>query len=274
MSTVQTGKPTLTALNASRILPRAARLTALVCALLVAAFGASAQSVQHTENKADLALKSDLRVDPSTLGMSISIPLASYPGRAGLSLPVAVTYSSKVLRLDYRNTDSSRISGMKVWTQVEFAEHSTAGWTSTLGAPRVEFTGLGQYYNYDGRDAGDLCEGEGCVVGDHYVKRINVHMPDGSTHELRRGNDDVYYSPSAIDKAGQYYAVDGSRLRYDTSGGSTGTLYLPGGSRYELGTAVSKLWQHVHLRPCADPRGVDRHARAHLRAAALADGAR
>jgi hypothetical protein len=77
--------------------PLGAGLAALVCALWLVAYGgatAVAQNIQHTENTADLSLKSDLRVDPSTLGMSISIPLAFYPGRAGHGLPVAISYSS------------------------------------------------------------------------------------------------------------------------------------------------------------------------------------
>src|SRR6185312_3689366 len=78
-----------------------------------------AQNIQHTENKPDLALRSDTRVDPSTLGMSFSIPLASYPGRAGLGLPVALTYSSKSLRLAFDNVDSVPISGAITWTRVE-----------------------------------------------------------------------------------------------------------------------------------------------------------
>ena len=145
-----------------------------------------AQNIQYTENKPDLALRSETRVDPSTLGMSISIPLASYPGRAGMGLPVALTYSSKVLRLDYRNTDSPPITNKVVWTGVEFAEHSTAGWTSTLGSPRVEFTGMGQYYNYEGRPADEECVTGQCVVGDHYIKRIDVHMPEMDGFETAR----------------------------------------------------------------------------------------
>jgi hypothetical protein len=81
-----------------------------------------AQNIQHTENKPDLALRSDVRVDPSTLGMSFSIPLASYPGRAGHGLPVAITYNSKVHRLDFQGVDSTPVTGAKTWTGVEFRQ--------------------------------------------------------------------------------------------------------------------------------------------------------
>ena len=142
-------------------------LVAVACFMALSPSYLFAQNIQHTENKPDLGLRSDARVDPSTLGMSFSIPLASYPGRAGHDIPVAITYSSKVLRLAFRNVDSTPITGAKTWTGVEFAEHSTAGWTSTLTPPRVEFTGMGQYFDWQGRAAcPDVCVPGQQSVGD------------------------------------------------------------------------------------------------------------
>jgi hypothetical protein len=135
-----------------------------------------AQNVQHTENKPDLGLRSDARVDPSTLGMSFAIPLASYPGRAGHNLPVAITYNSKVLRLAFQNVDSVPISGAITWTGVEFAKHSTAGWTSTLTPPRVEFTGMGQYFTLQGSaSCPDVCVPGQTSVGDRYQAYPRTH---------------------------------------------------------------------------------------------------
>ncbi|HZM98023.1 MAG TPA: hypothetical protein VFB70_01460, partial [Pyrinomonadaceae bacterium] len=193
-----------------------------------------AQNIQHTENKPDLALRSDVRVDPSTLGMSFSIPLASYPGRAGHGLPVAITYNSKVHRLDFQGVDSTPVTGAKTWTGVEFAEHSTAGWTSTLTPPHVEFTGMGQFFDWQGRAAcPDVClPGQG-TVGDHYIKRIHVHMPDGSSHELRL--DDALHMMPVEPFTGTFLAVDGSRMRFESNTGAASVLYLPDGSRYLFG---------------------------------------
>jgi hypothetical protein len=194
-----------------------------------------AQNVQHTENKPDLGLRSDARVDPSTLGMSFSIPLASYPGRAGHGLPVAITYNSKVLRLAFRNVDSPPISGAITWTGVEFAEHSTAGWTSTLTPPRVEFTGMGQFYDWQGIGAcQDVCLPGQTTVGDHYIKRIHVHMPDGSSHELRL-DDQVHVGLPVAPFTGTFHAVDGSRMRFESNAGTASVLYLPDGSLYLFG---------------------------------------
>ena len=148
----------------------------LACTVVLSPSSLFAQNVQHTENNQDLGLRSDTRVDPSTLGMSFSIPLASYPGRAGHDLPVAITYSSKVLRLAFRGVDSPPISGAVTWTGLEFAEHSTAGWTSTLTPPRIEFTGRGQFYDWQGRAAcPDVCMPGQTNPGDHYVKRCQTH---------------------------------------------------------------------------------------------------
>ena len=58
---------------------------------------AFAQNAQSTHNTADEALKSAFSVDPSTLGLNITIPLGGYSGRAGLGDPVGMRYSSKGL---------------------------------------------------------------------------------------------------------------------------------------------------------------------------------
>ncbi|HJY31223.1 MAG TPA: hypothetical protein VJ306_24515, partial [Pyrinomonadaceae bacterium] len=209
-------------------------VTLVVCWLALGSAPLCAQNIQHTENKPDLALRSDLRVDPSTLGMSLSIPLASYPGRAGHGLPVAITYSSKALRLDFQGVDYTPVTGAKTWTGVKFGERSTAGWTSTLNPPRVEFTGMGQYYDGQGHTAcPDVCVPGQNTVGDHYIKRIHVHMPDGSSHELRL-DDEAHLFPLEP-FTGTFQAVDGSRMRFESNAGTASVLYLPDGSRYLFG---------------------------------------
>ena len=70
----------------------------IVLSLALFASAARAQNVQYTNNKADQALRSDMRIDPSTLGMSLQIPLGAYPGR-GISLPLCVGTISMASRL-------------------------------------------------------------------------------------------------------------------------------------------------------------------------------
>jgi hypothetical protein len=64
-----------------------------------------------------------------------------------------------------------------------------------------------------------------------------VHMPDGSSHELRKS--DVAYH-GQVDMTGVFYAVSGSRMRYDAN---TATLYLPDGTRYILANGPSRKCQ-------------------------------
>lgn len=209
----------------------------IICVWLCSGTKAHAQTqappnIQHTENKADLALRSEARVDPSTLGMSISIPIASYPGRAGMGMPIAINYSSKVWRVDYQNVDSPPITKHKTWTKAVFAERSLAGWTSTLGPVEVEFTGLDQYYNKDGQGFCETCL-QGDSGGRYYIRRMHVYLPDGSSHELLADNDPHVFTNNQAnedDFLGTFYAVDGSRMRYES--GSPSVLYMPDGSRY------------------------------------------
>ncbi|MDQ5844385.1 MAG: hypothetical protein M3539_03735, partial [Acidobacteriota bacterium] len=226
----------LTILSTLRFSPRY-RLWALLmgCGLLIlgCASGTRAQSIQHTENRADQALRSDRRVDPSTLGMSLSIPLGGYPGRAGTDLPITLNYSSKVWRLNHVQSWEAT-GGLKTQTEALFAEHSTAGWTSSLGVPRIDWQAEEQ--PYDSVTKQPICVD--CATTPpqdqwRYIYRIWVHLPDGSAHEMRK--DDVPHSYYGRDFTGVYYSVDSSRLRFETA---TNTLFLPDGGRYFFGAKV------------------------------------
>src|SRR5205085_6189971 len=74
-------------------------LAALLC-LLGTARIARAQNVKYTEGTADASLRGSAQVDPSTLGMTLQIPLGGYAGRAGLNTPVTLSYSSKLWRVN------------------------------------------------------------------------------------------------------------------------------------------------------------------------------
>ena len=202
---------------------------------------AGAQTVEHTENQPDQALKSEARVDPSTLGMGLQVPLGGMPGRAGTGLPVGLSYSSKVWRIAYTYSHSTIGGyGQHTWNRARYAEHSAAGWTTSLAVPRVEYTGAGNYYNYYGESRGWDLEGEGDPFeARYYVARINVHLSDGSSHELWKNNEARILSDSQpADFTGEFHAADGSRLRYNND---TKTLYLPDGSRYVLGDPDGSL---------------------------------
>ena len=104
-----------------------------------------AQSTNYTKNTADSNLRGSLQVDPSTLGMSFNLPMGGYGGR-GATLPISLTYSSKVWRMDHYLGQPGPSYYLNQ-IEAKYAEKSVAGWTSSTGAPYVEWTGTEQPYN-------------------------------------------------------------------------------------------------------------------------------
>jgi len=106
--------------------------------------GTSAPQKTETGNKADQNLKSIARVNPSTLAMEMTLPLTAYPGRNGNNLPVGFSYSSKLWRMEPRITWFYLTQGgtKKYLTDIvaDFAERTSAGWTSMLMPPRLDET--------------------------------------------------------------------------------------------------------------------------------------
>jgi RHS repeat-associated protein len=170
--------------------------------------------------------------------MTMQVPLGSYPGR-GVSLPINLNYSSQGLwRIGFLNSVYVNVYGYQIRRSVAeaiYAEHSTAGWTTSLNVPEVEWPKQNDIYWYTGKPY---------ASGSHYpytfrISRVFIHMPDGSTHELRKA-DAVQQDNGSIDMSGTFYAVDGSRMRYDSSAETTGVLYLGDGSRYVLSGSTTQ----------------------------------
>jgi RHS repeat-associated protein len=211
---------------------------------------AFAQNVQSTHNTADEALKSDLRVDPTTLGLSIVVPFGNYSGRADLSAPVGVRYSSKGLwHMEYSgyyqegaccapsftaNPQGLPTDNSYSYVNVSYNATPGSGWVRTSEPPSVVSDFGAGIYNFDGDPCAE-CE----FNQRFYVQSMRVMIPDGSTHELRR-SDTVYTSSNRPTDLGAYVAVDGSRLRYVEGPNTTGTLYLPDGSRYLMDNQPNK----------------------------------
>ena len=204
----------------------------LVAWAMILCSSALAQNIQYTQNVADLSMRSNINVDPSTLGMTLQIPLRQYPGRGGASLSATLHYSSKVLRINHEDT-SLQGTLLRTREQAKYAEHSAAGWTSSLDPPSIENTGGSQSFDQFGTP---ICLDVKCQQPKTrwYISRLHVHMPDGSSHELRK--DDIPRENSP-DQTGNYYSVDGSQLRYNYD---NSTLYLPDGSRYIFGPTTTQ----------------------------------
>ncbi|HUR98219.1 MAG TPA: RHS repeat-associated core domain-containing protein [Pyrinomonadaceae bacterium] len=161
--------------------------------------------------------------------VAISVPIAAFPGR-GLNLPIGLSYSSSVWRIDHMKSVNNFIVAPPPYyvkqsvTQALYAEHSKAGWKSTLDLPQIEWPKSDEIYAYDGKPAS--------CCWSYRIARVTIHMPDGSAHEFRKS--DHFYISSQVDMTGTFYAVDGSRMRYDSTGADTGTLFMPDGTRYVL----------------------------------------
>lgn len=205
----------------------------LVCC--IAASSAWAQNIQFTQGSVS-----------SGLDNSLSIPIQIYPGRGAANLPITLHYSSKVWRIGFLKAIVAYQGIYPVKrpvTEAVYSEFSRAGWTTSLDVPLIEWPKLSDLYSYKGKacQLGLACQGG--YPSDQpplfRVPRVYIHMPDGSTHELRK-SDQPYQDSGIIDMNGTFYGVDGSRLRYDSTDVDTGTLYLPDGSRYILDNGTAK----------------------------------
>ena len=198
-----------------------------------------------TGYSADKTLRSNARVNPSTLGMELAIPLPSYPGRAGSSLPNAVTYSSKVWTSGDPTHYRNQLGNVVTSVYPTFSDRAIGGWTQSLGVPYLDQV-PNEIYDEQGNPWDIPTEG---VDGDpnngnlYYIKRYRLIMPDGSTHEMRvddarhnYGTEQMPgYDPGDSKYVGTYVSVDGSRMRLEfnyTNNVWHSTLYMPDGGRY------------------------------------------
>ncbi len=206
------------------------------CTLLLAV-PAFAQDKRYTENGPDLRLRSEARVDPSTLGMSIEIPLGGAPGRAGTSASSTFHYQSKQWRMKYGGGWNSP-THYHTKAFPKYSENAAAGWTSSLDVPWIEYTGRDQKYDENGLPLSDDPQVESDIAC--FILRIHLHLPDGSSHELRQSDTPqciyVYLDPPPT-FAGTFYSTDGARMRFDAD---AGVLYLPDGGRYLFGAEQTR----------------------------------
>lgn len=240
------------------------RLLKLVILTAVMAIGIYAQGGKHTENEADQALRGSGRINPSSLGMELSIPLGNYPGR-GINVPINLSYSSKVWRMEYSHSfpPSPIREGCRSIHEAKFAEDSAAGWTTSLAVPYIEYQGFDNQFDQNGFAWGNdptICDPDPTnmpetQVEKAYIRRLTVHLPSGETHEMRSDDTVEIYSPnsncsspgnpncSINDPSLQqnwnriYYATDGSNLKYIEDSTTTPAIYrllMPDGSFYDF----------------------------------------
>lgn len=237
-------------------------ITSFAALLSIFAAIGLAQNIKNTDYSPDKALKSNARVNPSTLAMEMSIPLIGYPGRADNVKGAVLNYSSKVWGMEhYESRWDSLLGFPKSDIRPRFSERKAAGWSSSLGAVRLEFSW--DMYRNQGSVQGVSVDGQIYEIptyeetppdGDlFYVKRVQVMMPDGSSHEMRASDTPVGCGTISSgtgcvgrDYTGTYLAVDGSRMRLEY-GSSSSVLYLPDGGKYMFGaTQIAHTHFDVH----------------------------
>jgi RHS repeat-associated protein len=221
----------------------------------VANVRAQEKGKQYTSTNKDQNERDSFEVDPASLAMTIKLPLATYPGR-GMGLPISLSYSSKLWRVKYSTTQMTDDYGngngtpSRYLLYAAFAENTHNGWNSNFEMPWVEFTGFNEPFiarfrtsgrEYEAPDDGQAWDymfqpqsNQNSQAIMYYANRAMLHMPDGSSHEMRQ--DDLAYAGNTGPWNRMYFATDGSRIKYDPS---NQTIFMPDGSRYVLTSATS-----------------------------------
>ncbi len=110
--------------------------------------------IEDTRNSKDKTMRSGAKVNPTTLGLELSIPLGNLPGRAGNSTPISFNYSSKLWQMDdYRYTDAGGLTYLHVYPSYS-VNRSISGWTSSTRMPYVEDVSQ-RYYVYANNGGGN-----------------------------------------------------------------------------------------------------------------------
>jgi RHS repeat-associated protein len=230
---IMNNHPTSSRFDLTAILMRALEyvpsVVSMLAMLITVVAKADAQNIQYTEGSTNSKTSLNSEVDPSSLGLSFRLVLTNYPGRKSLDTPVILQYSSKdVWHLDY-SASYDRYPDMPGVISTLMEATFRHGWEINLKPPTISFENTnfdtsGNAFDLTMKDAGGPY---------FYVPRMRIKMPDGISHEFRKGD---WMYDAVVDQpvpswvwSGIYYSVDGSRMRFDYN---TSTLYLPDGSKY------------------------------------------
>jgi RHS repeat-associated protein len=199
---------------------------------------------QSTKNSPDQMLRSNGRVNPSSLGMEMSIPLGSYPAR-GINLPLSLSYSSKLWRFDQHSSVKLNNGTSNVYVIPRYSENAASGWTTSLSQPFIEYTGMYNLFDDYGRPLQEVySQGQQTPPGENYIRRLTAHLPGGESHELIAQHDPIPVPTlgqgvPASAWEGTFYATDGSGIKYvQDSANQVFRLWMPDGSFYTFNSGA------------------------------------
>lgn len=196
------------------------RQTSRLCGffLLFSSLGVQAQNVQNTSGNTNALVSINSRVDPASLGLNLTIQLGNYPGRQN-NLPVVLRYNSKQTWQIKFSRSEFNVPQNEILTYTE--PFYTDGWSSSLDAPYFD-SDTDEYFDENGNGV-DLNNYDMWSQNDPYyaVPRLRIKTSDGVSREFRRGDwrcEFLYGRPdwNLNILVGDFYTVDGSRLRYNT----------------------------------------------------------
>ena len=168
--------------------------------------------------------------------LGFDLPLGKYPGR-GIDVPVSLAYSSTLWKMEHIGRVQHATGVTQSVNEAIYSKHAVSGWKSSLTLPIIEFPKSNSKYDYKGKSYDHA--GSSCF--NFRIREVYIHMPNGTTHTLRK-SDQPSNDPASVDMSNTFYAVDGSRMRFDANGTSdTGTIRMPDGTRYILGHPISKI---------------------------------
>jgi hypothetical protein len=186
---------------------------AMASALLAAAQPARSQTDMN--QLSEVSGRTAATVDPITQNLQLQIPLASYPGRGESSLPVVLTYSSRVWQSEINDPSSSFFGEQQI--NFKYARGSFAGWRSSLDCTILNGEERGAPSDTVGQRNSDGFRGK--------VARSTFVLLDGQRIEFRR--DDSFYLGSADVTSGVFNSVKSEKMRREGD-----TVFLPDGSRF------------------------------------------
>lgn len=207
----------------------------ILSSIAIGAFSFSAHAdFQNTNNVKDQQIKMEVGVDPGTLALNISVPLADYPGRAGQKTPIVMKYSSKVWRSEsVPNTWGGPNPFPTYYMSAVYSEGSLSGWTESVGGPIILDSGLGRY---DVR-GNPIQDDPNAPPSQYYVvHRLRLVMPNGQRHELIDPRYVVLapaFGPIPAPPA-VYVTLDGSGIKWNAAASE---LLMPDGSKYLMNSS-------------------------------------